>query len=58
MGANSRPTRSVPRCWIANSSTMIASVTGTTMRVMPGLSSSRPSTAPSTEMAGVISASQ
>ena len=58
IGPNSRPTRSVPRRWIANSTTTMSSVTGTTARVMSGSSSSRPSTAPSTEIAGVMSASQ
>ena len=48
------PTLAVPRFWIMNSATMIASVTGTTNGWSAGATISRPSTADSTEIAGVI----
>ena len=58
MGPNNRPTRSVPRRWIANSATMTPSVTGMHGASKSGSSIAMPSTALSTEIAGVISASQ
>ena len=58
IGPNSRPTRSVPRRWIANNIAMMTSVTGSTARSKFGFRISMPSTALSTEMAGVINASQ
>jgi hypothetical protein len=54
IGPNARPTAPVPKRWIENSTTMIATVIGTTRSDMPGETISRPSTAESTEIAGVI----
>ena len=53
-GPNRIPTLAVPRFWIANSARMMTSVTGTTNGCSAGAITSSPSTAPSTEMAGVI----
>ena len=53
-GPNSRPTAAVPRRWTANSSTMITAVIGTTSSSSAGSTTFRPSTAESTEIAGVI----
>ena len=53
-GPNRLPTLAVPCFWIANSTTMITSVTGTMNGWSCGAMISRPSTAPSTEIAGVI----
>ena len=58
IGPKARPTFAVPLRWIQNSTTITARVTGITARLKVGSSSSRPSTALSTEMAGVIRASQ
>ena len=53
-GPNSQPTAPVPRRWIANSATRMASDIGTTRCARPGESTFRPSTAEVTEIAGVI----
>ena len=58
IGPNMPPTRAVPRRWNMNSAVMITTVTGTTALSNSGFKISRPSTAESTEIAGVISASQ
>ncbi len=57
IGANTAPTLPVPRFWNANSSTMMTAEIGTMKRCRPGAITSRPSTAPSTEIAGVITPS-
>ncbi len=56
-GPNSRPTASVPRFWTANSPTRMTIAAGMTNGARPGFTVSRPSTAESTETAGVIIAS-
>jgi hypothetical protein len=56
-GPKKRATFSVPRDCTANSSTRIATVIGSTMASICGVTSLRPSTADRTEMAGVITAS-
>ena len=56
-GPNSRPTVAVPNRCNANSATRIASDTGTTYAFNAGVATSRPSIAPSTEIAGVITLS-
>ena len=53
-GPNSRPTAAVPRRWTANSTTMITAVRGTISSSSPGSITFTPSTADSTEIAGVI----
>ena len=53
-GPNSTPIRAVPWRWITNSTTRIAMVSGTTTWCSWGAATSSPSTADSTEMAGVI----
>ena len=53
-GPNSRPTAPVPKRWMANSTVRIASAIGTTSESSDGATTSRPSTADSTEIAGVI----
>src|SRR4051794_40962333 len=53
-GPNSRPTAPVPKRWIANRNVMITSVIGTTSDSSDGAATLRPSTADSTEIAGVI----
>src|SRR4051794_38826139 len=53
-GPNSRPTAPVPKRWIPNSTVMITSVIGTTSDSNDGAATSSPSTADSTEIAGVI----
>ena len=53
MGPNMPPTRSVPRLCIRNRPTRMPSVTGSTSAPKAGSSSSRPSTALNTEIAGV-----
>ena len=58
IGPNSRPMRSVPRRCIANRTTRMASVPGTTSRCMAGSMIASPSIAPITDIAGVMSASQ
>ena len=56
-GANSRPTRAVPRDWIANRPTRSPSDTGMTTGLKLALTVVTPSTAERTEIAGVIIAS-
>ncbi|MNW18258.1 hypothetical protein D3C71_2177540 [compost metagenome] len=46
--------RAVPCFWIRNRPISSATVTGTTQCARPGSATSRPSTADSTEIAGVI----
>ena len=53
-GPNSRPTVSVPRFWIENRPTRMAAVIGSTQVWIVGAAISIPSTADSTEIAGVI----
>ena len=53
-GPNRRPTAPVPRRWTRNKTTMIAAVIGTTRSDSDGATTLTPSTADSTEMAGVI----
>jgi hypothetical protein len=53
-GPNRRPTAAVPLRWKANNSTMITAVMGTIRLSRPGWTTFRPSTADSTEIAGVI----
>ncbi len=53
-GPNSRPTAPVPSRWIRNRPMMITAVTGSTISRTDGAATSTPSTADSTEMAGVI----
>ncbi len=54
IGPNSRPSVAVPRCWLTKSVTRIAAVMTSTNGSSPGTAISSPSTADSTEMAGVI----
>ena len=54
IGPNARPTAPVPKRWIANSTVRMTSVIGTTRFFSDGAATSRPSTAESTEIAGVI----
>ena len=56
-GPNSRPTRWVPHRWTANSTARIAAASGTTASARRGETTSRPSIADSTEIAGVITLS-
>ncbi len=53
-GPKRRPTTPVPRRWIANSRTRIAAAIGTTSSCNDGATTSTPSTAESTEIAGVM----
>jgi hypothetical protein len=53
-GPKTRPTAAVPRRCTANSTTMITAVIGTTSAPSDGWTTLSPSTADSTEMAGVI----
>jgi len=53
-GPNSRPTRSVPCRWMANTPIRMATVRGTTSCSNTGVATFRPSIALSTVMAGVI----
>ena len=53
-GPNSRPTAADPIRWVANSTTMITAVIGTTRCASDGCTTLSPSTADSTEIAGVI----
>ena len=53
-GPNSRPTAADPNRWVAKSTTMIAAVIGTTRCAREGCTTLTPSTAESTEIAGVI----
>ena len=54
IGPNTAPTRAVPRRWKAKSARMIPNATGTTQWDSAGVATARPSTAPSTEIAGVM----
>ena len=56
-GPKSLPTSPVPKRCSANSATSTATVIGTTRSPMPGVATFSPSTAESTEMAGVITPS-
>jgi len=56
-GPNSRPTKPVPKRWIANSAIRITVAIGTTYGASASVPISRPSTADSTEIAGVRTAS-
>jgi len=56
-GPNRNPTAPLPFLWIANNATRITAADGTTYGVTAGSAISSPSTALSTEMAGVIMAS-
>lgn len=53
-GPNTRPTAAVPLRWTRKSTTMIAAVIGTTASSSDGSTTLSPSTAESTEIAGVI----
>ena len=53
-GPNSSPTLAVPRDWIANRPTRIAIASGMTKGSNPAWTVVSPSTADSTEIAGVI----
>ena len=53
-GPNRRPTAPVPKRWAANSTVRITSAIGTTSECSDGSTTSIPSTAESTEIAGVI----
>ena len=57
IGPKSFPTLPVPWLWIAKRPIRIPSVTGTTQGSSAGAATERPSTADSTEIAGVITAS-
>ena len=57
IGPNHRETLPVPRTWMANRPIRMAVVSGSTKRPKLGEASSSPSTADSTEMAGVMMAS-
>jgi len=54
IGPNMRPTRSVPRDWMANSANRIATARGTIQSLKPGWTYCRPSVAERTDIAGVI----
>ena len=56
-GPKNRPIVVVPRCWIRKSAARIAQEIGTTQSPRPGAAIFAPSTAESTEMAGVMAAS-
>ena len=56
-GPKTLPTRSVPNRCAANSTTITITVIGTMKCSRPGAATSRPSTAPSTVMAGVMTPS-
>ena len=53
-GPNSRPTRWVPQRWAPNSTARMAMPIGRTASASSGRATSSPSTAESTEIAGVI----
>ena len=57
IGPNARPMPPVPRRCTANSTVSTTSVTGSTTPCMRGAATSSPSTADSTEIAGVITPS-
>jgi hypothetical protein len=54
IGPNSLPTAAEPIRWLANRTTMMTAVTGTTRCPRDGSTTFTPSTAESTEIAGVI----
>ncbi len=54
IGPKKAPTLAVPWRWIRKRPVRMASVTGTTQCEKTGVATSRPSTAESTEIAGVI----
>ena len=54
IGPKTRPTLAVPRFWTRNSANRMATVIGTTNVRSAGVTTSRPSTAPRTEIAGVM----
>ena len=54
IGPNSSPTRAVPRAWSMNSPIRMPIASGSTKRPMPASTVLSPSTADSTEIAGVI----
>ena len=56
-GPNSFPTAPVPRNWIENNPIRMPIVTGTTHDSSAGVATEMPSTAESTEIAGVSTAS-
>ena len=56
-GPNTRPTTCVPKRWVANSATSTSTVIGTIQACSCGATISRPSTAESTEIAGVMTPS-
>src|SRR3546814_9014423 len=56
-GPNTLPTFSVPNRWLANSATSTSTVNGTIQLLNCGATTSRPSSADSTEIAGVITPS-
>ena len=56
-GPNSNPTTPVPCFWIANSATSTPTAIGTTYGLNAAVPTSRPSTADSTLIAGVSTAS-
>ena len=51
---NMPPTRAVPKRWSANSAVMMTKLIGTTAFASAGTANCTPSTAPSTEIAGVM----
>ncbi len=53
-GPNRRPTAPVPKRWMANRKTSTVREIGTTSELRPGAATFNPSTAESTEIAGVI----
>ena len=53
-GPKNSPTRDVPPRWIVNNAMMIAIEIGSTSLLSPGAAIDKPSTADSTETAGVI----
>ena len=57
MGPNQAATAPVPRLWTANRPTRISRLSGSTTCPKAGVTSSSPSTADSTEIAGVMTAS-
>ena len=57
IGPNSAATFAVPRDWNANSTTRMTTVNGTTKSWNAGVATSMPSTADSTDSAGVMTAS-
>ena len=56
-GPNISPTRAVPRFWTAKRRSSRPTATGTTQEASAGAATSSPSTAASTEIAGVMTPS-